>query len=112
MADDDTTDSVLTEVSKSVEVGRNSLLAQVVEQSPEVVDTAMARLSGTLVRRSVYDVKSEIVAAQEAQRKAKNKARHELREARHKKHREDVDAKIEELKSKLHPDRKPATTGS
>jgi uncharacterized membrane protein len=112
MADADDTDSVLSEVSKTVEVGRNALLAQVVEQSPEVVDAAMARMSGTLVRRSVYDVKSEIVAAQEAQRKAKRKARHELREARHEKHREEVDAKIEELKSKLHPDRKPATTGS
>jgi uncharacterized membrane protein len=105
MADADDTDSVLSEVSKTVAVGRTGLLAQVVEQSPEVVDTAMARLSGALVRRSVYDVKSEIVAAQEAQRKAK-------REARREQHREDLDAKIEELKAKLHPHRKPATTGS
>jgi uncharacterized membrane protein len=112
MADADDTDSVLSEVSKTVAVGRTGLLAQVVEQSPEVVDTAMARLSGALVRRSVYDVKSEIVAAQEAQRKAKREARRELREARREKHREDLDAKIEELKAKLHPHRKPATTGS
>jgi hypothetical protein len=53
----------------------------------EVVETAMAHLSGRLVRRSVYDVKSEIVVAQKA-------------------------AKIGDLKSKLDPDRKPATTGS
>jgi uncharacterized membrane protein len=110
--DADETDSVLSEVSKTVQVGRNALLAQVVEQSHEVIDTAMDRLSGTVVRRSVEDVESEIAAAEEAQRKAKKEARKKLREARHEKHREQVRAKIEELKAKLHLDRKPATTGS
>ena len=38
--DADTTESALGEVSKSVQVGRNSLLAQVVEQIPEVLDAA------------------------------------------------------------------------
>jgi uncharacterized membrane protein len=112
MDDADSTDSVLSEVSKTVQVGHNALLAQVVEQSPEVFDTAMARLSGTVVRRSVYDVKSEIVAAEEAQREAKREARKRLRDARREEHREEVDGKIEELKAKLHLDRKPATTGS
>jgi uncharacterized membrane protein len=112
MDDADSTDSVLSEVSKTVQVGHNALLAQVVEQSPEVFDTAMARLSGTVVRRSVYDVKSEIVAAEEAQREAKREARKKLRDARREEHREEVDGKIEELKAKLHLDRKPATTGS
>jgi uncharacterized membrane protein len=37
--DADTADSALSQVSKTVQVGRNSLLAQVVEQSPEVLDT-------------------------------------------------------------------------
>jgi uncharacterized membrane protein len=112
LADADDTDSVLSEVSKTIQVGRNALLAQVVEQSPEVVDAAMARLSGTVVRRSVYDVEGEIAAAQEAQRKAKHEARKQLREARHDKRRDEVDAKVAELKSKLHPDRKPAATGA
>ena len=112
MDDADDTDSVLSEVSRSVKVGHNTLLAQVVEQSPEVMDAAMARLSGTVVRRSVDDVEDEIAAAEEAQREAKKAARKQLREARHKKHRDEVHAKIEELKAKLHLDRKPATTGS
>ena len=106
--DADDTDSVLSEVSKTVHVGRNALLAQVVEQSPEVIDTAMARLSGTVVRRSVYDVKSEIVAAEEAQREAKREARKKLRDARHDKRHDEAHAKVEELKAKLHPDRKAA----
>jgi uncharacterized membrane protein len=110
--DADETDSVLSDVSKTVKPGRTAVLAQVVEQSPEVIDTAMARLSGTLVRRSVYDVKSEIVAAEEAQRQAKREARKKLRDARHEQHRDEVQAKFEDLKAKLHPDRKPATTGA
>jgi len=112
MDDADETDSVLSEVSRSVKVGHNTLLAQVIEQSPEVMDAAMARLSGTVVRRPVDDVEDEIAAAEEAQREAKKAARKQLREARHKKRRDEVHAKIEELKAKLHLVRKPATTAS
>ena len=110
--DADTTESALGEVSKSVQVGRNSLLAQVVEQSPEVLDTAMAQVGGTVVRRPVYEIEDEIARAQEAQRDAKKQANAKLREARHEKTRAQAHAKVEELKSKLHRDRKPATTGS
>jgi uncharacterized membrane protein len=108
LADSEDTDTALTQVSKTVKVGRTSLLAQVEEQSPEVVDAAMARLSGTVVRRSVADVEAEIAAAEDAQREAKRKARAELRTARHEKRQQDVHAKVEELKAKLHPDRKAA----
>jgi len=108
LSDAEDSDSVLSEVSKTVKVGRTSLLATVVEQSPEVVDAAMARLSGTVVRRSVADVEAEIAAAEEAQREAKRKARAELRQARREKRHADAHAKVEELKAKLHPDHKTA----
>jgi uncharacterized membrane protein len=110
--DADTTESALGEVSKSVQVGRNSLLAQVVEQVPEVLDAEMARLGGTVIRRPVYEIEDEIARAQEAQRDAKKQANAKLREARHEKTRAQAHAKVEELKSKLHLDRKSATTGS
>jgi uncharacterized membrane protein len=110
--DADTTDSALSQVSKTVRVGHNSLLAQVVEQSPDVLDTAMDRLSGTVVRRPVYEVEDEIARAQEAQREATKQARAKLREARYEKQRAEAHAKVEELKAKLHHERKPATTGS
>ena len=112
LQDADTTESALGEVSKSVQVGRNSLLAQVVEQVPEVLDAEMARLGGTVIRRPVYEIEDEIARAQEAQRDAKKHANAKLREARHEKTRAQAHAKVEELKSKLHLDRKPATTGS
>jgi hypothetical protein len=42
--------------------------AQVTEQSPAVIDTAMARLGGEGLRRPVVDVEQEIAAAHEPQR--------------------------------------------
>jgi uncharacterized membrane protein len=112
LEDADRTDSALSQVSKTIQVGRNSLLAQVVEQSPDVLDTAMERLSGTVVRRPVYEVEDEIARAEEAQREAKKQARAKLREERQEKDRAKVHATIEELKSKLHREHKPPTTTS
>lgn len=100
--DADTTESMLSDLSKQVHPSRATVLAQVTEQSPEVIDTAMAQLSGQVTRRPAVDVEEEIAAAEEAQRKAKRKARKELHRARAEKHREDAHAKVEELKAKLH----------
>ena len=97
-----TTDSVLGEISNQVQPTRTAVLAHVTEQSPEVIDTAMARLGGQVMRRPVFEVEQEIAAAQEAQRKAEREARSELRKARLEKGKEDAHAKVEELKSKLH----------
>jgi uncharacterized membrane protein len=99
--DDDNTQSALGDMSKSLRVGPPGLLAEVSEPAPEAVDAVMAHLNGTVVRRSAADVEVEIAAAEDAQRAAKKKAREELREARHKKHKDEVDAKVAELKAKL-----------
>ena len=101
----DETESVLTELSRSVQVGHTSLLAQVSEQSPEVVDAAVAALDGQVVRRPIADVEAEIAAAEEAQRAAKKEARERLREQRREERKDKVQAKIAELKSKVHSDR-------
>ena len=69
--DVDTTESVLGEISQQVEPGRTAVLAQVTEQSPDVINAAMARLGGHVLRRPAVDVEEEIAAAEEAQRKAK-----------------------------------------
>ena len=89
--DVETTESVLGEISEQVHPTRTALLAQVTEQSPEVIDTAMARLGGHVMRRPAFEVEQEIAAAEEAERKA-----------RLEKSKEDAHAKVEELKSKLH----------
>ncbi len=97
-----TTDSVLGEISNQVQPTRTAVLAHVTEQSPEVIDTAMARLGAQVMRRPVFEVEQEIAAAQDAERKAEREARSELLKARLEKGEEDAHAKVEELKSKLH----------
>jgi uncharacterized membrane protein len=110
MDDDDATDSVLADISKSVSVGPPALLADVVEDSPVAIDAVMANLGGTVVRRSAVDVRAEIAAAEEAQREAKKKARKELREARKTKQKDEIDSKVAALKAKLGRHKEPAAT--
>jgi uncharacterized membrane protein len=105
MDDLDETDSVLSEISRTVRVGHASVVAEVEEQTPEVVDTAMQRLDGKVLRRPLADVEAEIAAAEEAQRAAKKAARKKLHEERREEAKEKIDAKIAELKAKLHIDR-------
>ncbi len=105
----DTTESVLGEIAKQIHPTRTALVAQVTEQSPEVIDAAMARLGGDVMRRPAADVEGEIAAAQEAQRKAEREARRELHKGRVEKSKSDAHAKVEELKSKLHGSKAGAT---
>jgi uncharacterized membrane protein len=96
------TESALAAISSSVKVGRTALLAVVVEGSPEVVDAAMSGVGGTVLRRPVAEVEAEIAVAEEAQRKAKHEARKELLRSRHEHDKTAINAKIEELKAKVH----------
>ena len=112
LGDTDDTESALSDISKSVQADRSALLAQVTEQSTEVVDTAMQRLGGEVHRRTLEDVEAEVAATEKAARKAKLEARKELIEARQHKHQEEIHAKIEELKAKLHPHKKATAAAS
>ena len=102
LADYEETDSALGAISSSVQAGRTALLAVVIEQSPEVVETAMSTVGGTVQRRPVAEVEAEIAVAEEAQRKAKREARKELLRSRHEHNKAAVNAKLEELKVKVH----------
>jgi uncharacterized membrane protein len=108
--DTDATESALADISKSIPVGRTGLLADVSEDSPAAIDAVMANLSGTVLRRSAIDVQAEVAAAEDAQREAKKKAREELRDARHKKQKTEIDAKLADLKAKLSHKKKSAAT--
>jgi uncharacterized membrane protein len=110
--DADRTESALAEISASVRPAQTALLAQVTEQSREVVDTAMARLGGSALRRPVAKVEAQIAAAEEAQREAKRQARKELVRGRRERSKEQVHAKVEELKAKLPGRENAATAGS
>jgi uncharacterized membrane protein len=108
----DESDSVLSEMSRTVRVGHSAVVAEVDEQSPEVIDAAIHRLNGTVLRLPLADVEAEIAAADEAQRAAKQAARKKLHEERRAALKEKVQAKIAELKSKLHIDRPAAADRS
>jgi uncharacterized membrane protein len=120
LSDIEEADSALAQISGSVGLGHTALLAVVDERSPEVVDAAMADIDGTVARRSVADVEAEIAAAESAERKAKAEARKELIRERRERDTAAVQAKLQELKTKLHgrqtetddADRAPATAGS
>jgi uncharacterized membrane protein len=105
----DSTESVLGEISKQVQPTRTAVLAQVTEESPEVIDAAMTRLGGEVLRRPAVDVEEEIAVAEEAQRKAQDEARKQLHDARVEQTKADAHAKVEKLKSKLHRSRAGAT---
>jgi uncharacterized membrane protein len=107
----DETESVLEEVSRSVRVGHAALMAEVSEGSPDVIDAAIKRLGGTIVRRPLEDIEAEIAVLEDAQREAKKAARKQLREQRRAERKEKVHAKIAELKAKLHIGQ-PAGAGS
>jgi uncharacterized membrane protein len=94
-------DSALAQVSGSARLGHTALLAVVDEGSREVVDTAMSEVDGTVVRRTVADVEAELAAAESAQRKAKREARKELMRERQEHDNAAVQAKLDELKTKL-----------
>ena len=105
-------ESVLGQISASVAPGQTVLLAEVTEQSPEVVDTAMAGLGGTVLRRPVADVEAEIAAAEKAEREAKREATKELVRGRREHTKEQVHAKVEQLKAKFSHREKSASANS
>ena len=106
------TDSVLAQFSASVKPGRTALVAEVTEQSPEVVDSAMAEHGGTVLRRPVDDVEAEIAAAEEAQRKAKHEANKELWRRKREHTKEQAHAKVQDLKAKFSHEKKTAAASS
>jgi uncharacterized membrane protein len=108
--DTDETESALADISKSLRVGSTGLLADVSEESPVAIDAVMANLGGTVLRRSAGDVQAEVAAAEEAQREAKKQARKELRDARRKKQKTEIDAKLADLRAKLNRRKKPAAS--
>jgi hypothetical protein len=94
-------ESALGDISRSVRAGHTALLAEADEPSPEVIDNAMKPLGGTVLRPSLDDIQAEIAVAEDAQRAAAKEARKRLREQRQAKTKEEIRAKIDELKAKF-----------
>jgi uncharacterized membrane protein len=102
VSDAEETESVLAKISSAIQPGQTVVLAEVAEPSDEVVDQAMARLGGTVLRRSVDDVEAEIAAAEHAERAAKREARKQLLETRRSRAKEEIRRIVEALKARAH----------
>jgi uncharacterized membrane protein len=96
------TQSVLAQMSSAIRPGQTVVLAEVDEQSDEVVDQAMTRLGGTVMRQSIEEVEAEIAAAEQAARAAKREARKHLHETRRSRAKEDVRRIVDALKARAH----------
>ncbi len=94
-------ESALGQMAASVEPGHTALVAQVIEQSPDVIDSAMEGLGGTVLRRSTDDVEAEVAAAEKAQREAKREAIEELLRGGRERTKDQVGAEVARLKAKL-----------
>ena len=102
VADVEETESGLAMISSAIRPGQTVVLAEVAEQSDEVVDHAMARLDGTVLRRPVDEVEAEIAAAEQAARAAKREARKQLLETRRSKAKEEIRRIVDSLKARAH----------
>lgn len=113
LEEDQNEGSVLAEISTRVRTGSDVLLAEVEEQTPDVVDLAMKSMSGTVLRRSLASVETEMAYAQEVHQQVRSMARLKLHEERKRAHDDKVKAKLAELKAKLgnHSSHEPASRG-
>ena len=113
LEEDENEGSVLAEISTRVRTGSDVLLAELEEQTPEVVDLAMNNMSGTVLRRTLASVETEMAYAQEVHQQAQSTARRKLHEERKKAHDENVKAKLAGLKAKLakHSSHEPVGQG-
>ena len=94
-------ESVLATMARAIEPGKTALIAHVTEPAVEVVDGEMERLGGEVIRRPVYEVEAEVVAAEDAARAAEAEARRKIRDQKAAERKEKVQQKIDELKAKL-----------
>jgi uncharacterized membrane protein len=92
--------SVLAAIATTVSPGKTVLIAELSEQSDDVVNSAMAQLGGTVLRRTVDDVEAEIAAADDAQKAAKREARKKLHAERRSQLKEEIHDKVGALKAR------------
>jgi uncharacterized membrane protein len=92
--------SVLAAIATTVSPGKTVVIAELSEQSDDVVDSAMSRLGGSVLRRTVEEVEAEIAAADDAQKAAKREARKQLHAERRSQLKEEIHDKVAALKAR------------
>ena len=97
----DTGDEAIEQFGALVPTGGNALLAETVEDTTEPLDTFVAQLGGTIVRRPLDEVVAELEAQQAAAEEAEKAARKAIREQKKQEHKETRQQRVDALKTKF-----------
>jgi len=98
----DTGDEAIEQFGASVPTGGNALLAETVEDTTEPLDTFVSKMGGTIVRRPLDEVITELEAQQAAAEEAQKAARKAIREQKRQEHKETYQQRVDALKAKFH----------
>lgn len=98
----DTQDSTLLTLSTLIPAGRNALVLEVSEESPEALDAFASARGGQVLRRPLDDVLAELEAQEEAARAAQDAANDKLREQKKAERSEKREERIARLKAAFH----------
>ncbi len=93
---------VIESFAKLIPVGGNALILELDETSRASLDQAVGELDGTIMRRPLDEVLSELEAEDAAAEAAQKAARRELREQKRVERKEKHSERIEKLASRLH----------
>jgi hypothetical protein len=86
-------ETVLEEMSRSLEPGITLVVAEIADPDPDVLDSVLAALGGSVTRRAARDVYAEVRAAEAVEKQADGEARREQRHERLKRVKEGLKVK-------------------
>jgi uncharacterized membrane protein len=98
----DTSEEALSVLGRAIPPESTAVIASVEEPAVEVIDREMEKLDGEVTRRPVAEVMDELEVAEDAADAAAREARRTLREKRKAELHADLDARVGNLKEKLH----------
>ncbi|GAB3304904.1 DUF1269 domain-containing protein [Epidermidibacterium keratini] len=94
-------DAALAELSRQVPPGHNAIVAETDEPSTAALDEYVASMGGTVTRRPLEEVVSELEAQDAAAEAAADAAAEELRKQKREERKEKLHDRIEALKAKF-----------
>jgi hypothetical protein len=94
----------IAEFGQIVPAGGNAILAETTEASTAALDSFVADLGGTILRRSREDVIAELEAQHIALEQAQRAARKAIHEDKRRERHENLEHRVAALKAKFHKD--------
>lgn len=94
-------DDVMTAISKQLLPGTTSLIVDLNETSPQVVDDLAASSGGNLLRYNYDDMLADVLNAEAAAKAASAEAKRVLREQKHDERKADLEKRWDEFKTKF-----------